>query len=97
MGGSNLIGSRLSTLKSLHKKGITKLQIPSKKAQLSELASGNVEELKILEAADVVDGETQQKGFFQRYLPSIMLSRSPSMKSTSTPRKGSGEKKTWEY
>ena len=59
VGGSNLIGSRLSTLKSLHKKGITKLQIPSKKSQMSEMASGNIEELKILEAADVVDGETQ--------------------------------------
>ena len=59
MDSSNLIGSRLSTLKNLHNKGITKLQIPPKKVQLSEMAKGNIEEHRIIEASDVIDGETQ--------------------------------------
>ena len=58
MDSSNLIGSRLSTLRNLQSKGITKLRIPPKKVQLEEMAKGNFEEQKLIEASDVVDIDT---------------------------------------
>ena len=59
MDSSNLIGSRLATLRGLHSKGITKLQIPSKKVQLEAIAKGNIDDQKILDSSDVIDSESQ--------------------------------------
>ena len=102
MDSSNLIGSRLSTLRNLHNRGITKLQIPTKKQQQEEVAKGNFEEQKQL-GIDANENETQTKGYFSnvsRFLPSRIFGSSPSVKNGSASKNGrsnSNEKRTaWE-
>ena len=79
--GSNLIGSRLAAMRNLHAKGITKIQMPSKKEQVAEMAKGNLEELK------TIDTDSAEKtGYLARFFPSRIFGSSPSQKTS--PNKG---------
>ena len=87
---SNVIASRLSAIRSLHSKGVTKVKIPnrSEQSKLEYLkAEMRGEELKVEPAMtnDGASGSTPQKGsYFSRFLPKLpSLLTSPGPKSKS--------------
>ena len=71
----------------MHAKGITKIQMPSKKEQVAEMAKGNLEELKTIDT----DG-AEKTGYLARFFPSRILWTSSPKTSPNKGFNGSVEK-----